>query len=185
MTVTFPPSSLVFSAQPAWLESLRIGTDWLARCFGVDLEEHRKQVAAAKASTEVLRRMLFQSQVAGCRKTRSQRWNNAHFLRWIEYHAAAFDVVYGKLTTGISVPAARSFVRNFHYVEYLLAKRHLVLMENWSQHHRDKMCQLLQDDDRSFSRVRRFHKLPHKRRRTFMCELDAAFSAMVAIPDPD
>lgn len=176
-TVPLPPSSLIFGAEPAWLASLRFSTDCWVKCFGVDLEQRREQ-ATTGTSAEILRRMMLQSQVAGCRKTRSHRWNDARFLRWIEYHAEAFDVVYSKLTTGTSVTTARSFVKNFHYVEYLLAKRHRIRMENWSRGHREGMCQLLQNHDRYFSPVMRFHKLHHRERRAFMSELDTEFSAI-------
>lgn len=167
--------------EPPWVTAWKLGTEWWLRWVEVNLEEHRKQVTAKKADEEALRRMVLQSQVAGCRKTRSERWNNAHFLRWIEYHAAAFDVVYGKLTSGISVPAARSFVRNFYYTEYLIAKRHRVLMEDWNRLHRDKLCELLRGNDHLFSRVRRLHRLSRRSLRTFMDELDSTFSRMLNV----
>lgn len=174
----------LFINERLWLEAFRSGTDFLASCFGFDLKYRRNLAVAQAASAEVTRRMTLQSQIAGCRKSRSDRWNHAHFLRWIEFHAAAFDVVYGKLTDNISVAAARLFVRNFHYVEYLLAKRNRIRMEDWGRSHRGKLCLLIKSNDRYFSTIRRFHRLHRKDCRAFMDELDIAF-ALVAIAESD
>lgn len=182
--------SLNVPSQPPWVELWNNTADFWTRLFGVNLEKRQqqklaeaqaeleRQAAIQDACNDVARKLALQVKVAGCDlKRRSERWNNAQFMRWQQYHAAAFELVYGKLSGAITVKQAEVFSRNFHYVEYLLAKRHHILMEEWGRKHREKLCELLRSNDQLFSGVRRFHRMKRLQHHKLMDQIDSAFSA--------
>lgn len=165
--------------QPLLTEQWGKNFEWLLKMlFGIDLADQRKKKEAEACCRALEKKLDLQIEIAGCQKKgRSERWKNARFMRWQQYHAAAFDLVYGKLTDGISIEQAKIFLENFHYVEYLLAKRHHIRMREWGRYHREQLCAILRDDDQFFSGVRRFHRMKRTAHHKLMDRIDAAFSA--------
>lgn len=148
-------------------------TWWSELVYGDALSRVQRRIAAEATSAALDKKMKFQARVAGCRRTRTERWNNAHFMRWQEYHAAAFEVVYGKMSDDITVHEARVFTSNFLEVEHRLAKRHHRLMSGWGKPHRKMLCDLLKANSQWFARVRRFDRLSRVRRHILINEINA------------
>jgi hypothetical protein len=175
--------SFALAEDPAWFTAWHKTYWWWAGLLtGIDFERRRQQEAAEAESRALDAKLRLQIKVAGCaRKDRSERWVNAQFMRWQAHHAAAFEVLYGKLTDTITPQRAHQFSANFHSVEYRLARRHHILMRAWGADQRELLCELLKKNDRFFAKVRTWHRLGNAPRQQLIDEIDAAFLACTAL----